>query len=66
MNNNNNEVELDVDPEHIMWLYHIKFFIELKRKYDTYIKFRGHRAFLEGSDLSRVRLGQEEVKRKAK
>lgn len=59
------ELELDVDAEHIMWMYHLKYFIELRRKYDTFIKFRGHRAFLEGPDIARVRIALENVRRRA-
>mgnify|MGYP001807908131 CR=1 FL=1 len=49
------EIELDLDAEHIMWMYHLRYFIELKRKYETFVKFKGSSTFLEGQDFHRVK-----------
>ncbi|CAD8110549.1 unnamed protein product [Paramecium primaurelia] len=60
------EIELDLDAEYIMWMYHLKFFIDLKRKYETFVKFRGNKAFLEGGDQLRVQCAVEDALFKAK
>ncbi|CAK66173.1 unnamed protein product (macronuclear) [Paramecium tetraurelia] len=60
------EIELDLDAEHIMWMYHLRFFIDLKRKYDTFVKFRGSKAFLEGTDQHRVQCAVQNAMSKAK
>ncbi|CAD8213244.1 unnamed protein product [Paramecium octaurelia] len=60
------EIELDLEAEHIMWMYHLKFFIDLKRKYDTFVKFRGSKAFLEGADQHRVQCAVQNALSKAK
>ncbi|CAD8123170.1 unnamed protein product [Paramecium sonneborni] len=60
------EVELDLDAEHIMWMYHLRYFVDLRRRYETFIKFRGSRAFLEGVDLHRVQCAVQDAVTKAK
>ncbi|CAD8121511.1 unnamed protein product [Paramecium sonneborni] len=60
------EIELDLDAEHIMWMYHLRYFVHYKKKYDTFIKFKGSKAFLKGEDLHRVQCAVQDAVIKAK
>ena len=44
------EIELDLDAEQVMWMYHLRYFLDVKRKYEAFLKFRGCKIFLEGGD----------------